>query len=210
MVLHHHRTAAAPTSRRPRRPDRRCHVRYRRVLGLLRRDLPCRGPQRLRDLRRDLAERHQVGRLHHGRTRARHAHDYPGEPAHYMGHERWQPDRVAARLETRTSARTHRRRWDPLRRVHPRQHGIGARHRHCRRHDAVPRHGRPLHPQRSDVGRNALQLGDRPDDEPRGDDALGREQRWPGRRVHLRSRTVRGVHPSGQPCVGSPRARQHR
>ncbi len=54
--------------------------------------------------------------------------------------------------------------------------GTAAGRRHRRQHDPVPRHRRPLHAERRDVGRDALLERDDRDDEPGRDAALGRRR----------------------------------
>ena len=86
--------------------------------------------------------------------------------------------------------------------------GAGSRDR--RQHDPVPRHRRPLHAERRDRGRDALLERDDGDREPRGDPALGRRERRPGGRVHLRPRPLRRLHAPGQSGLGRAGARRRR
>ena len=72
--------------------------------------------------------------------------------------------------------------------------------------DPVPRHRRPLHTQRRHRGRDALLERDDRDGEPGRDAALGRLERRPGGRVHLRPRPLGRLHPPGQPGLGRPGA----
>ena len=86
------------------------------------------------------------------------------------------------------------------------QRAAGSRHR--RQHDPVPRHGRPLHAERRDGGRDAVLERDDGDGEPGGDAALGRVERRPGGRVHLRPRPLGRLHAPGQSRLGGPGARR--
>ena len=91
---------------------------------------------------------------------------------------------------------------DARQRLSPGRHGFAAGRGHRRQHDAVPRHGRPVHAERRDVGRDALLDGDDGDLEPGRDAPLGRRERRPGGGVHVRPRPLGRLHPPGQPGLG--------
>ncbi len=76
--------------------------------------------------------------------------------------------------------------------------------------DPVPRHGRPLHAQRSDGDRDALLKRDHGDDEPRGHAPLGRIERRTGGRLHVRPRPLDRLYAPGQSGLGRPGARRRR
>ena len=80
------------------------------------------------------------------------------------------------------------------------QHGFGAGRGHRRQHDAVPRHGRPVHAERRHVGRDALLDRDDGDLEPGRHAPLGR------RRAAARRRRS----PTTSPAPSSTRARATR
>ena len=88
------------------------------------------------------------------------------------------------------------------------RHRAGCRNR--RQHDPVPRHRRPLHAERRDLGGDALLDRDDRDDEPRRDAALGRLERRPGGGVHVRPRALGRLHAPGQSRLGGPGARRRR
>ena len=72
--------------------------------------------------------------------------------------------------------------------------------------DPVPRHRRPLHPQRRDGRRHALLERHDRDDEPGRDAPRRRRERRSGGGLHLRSRPLGRLHAPGQPgWVGQDR-----
>ena len=88
--------------------------------------------------------------------------------------------------------------------------GTPAGQRDRRQHDSVPRHRRPLRAERRDVGRDAVLDRDDRDREPGRDAALGRRERRPGGRLHLRPGPLGRLHAAGQPRLGGPGARRRR
>ena len=132
----------------------------------------------------------------------------PGDDAHRLGERGRQPRRDAPRQAAREPARTDGRGNDARERVPPGGHGHRAGRRHRRQHDPVPRHRRPLHAERRYLGRDALLECDDRDDEPRRDAALGRLERRPGSRVHLRPRALGRLHAPGQSRLGGTGTRR--
>ncbi len=131
-----------------------------------------------------------------------------GVDAEHVGQRGRQPDRDAAGQAARRAARADRRGGDTRKRLSPGQHERAARSGNRQQHDAVPRHRRPLRPERGDRGRDPLLERDDRDDEPGCDAAPGRWKRGSGSRFHLRPRPLGRLHTARQPGLGRAGARR--
>ena len=78
--------------------------------------------------------------------------------------------------------------------------------RHHGPDDPVPRQRRPLHPERGERGRDPLLERDHGHGQPGRHAALGRLERRPGGRLHLRPRPLGRLHAPGQPGLGAARS----
>ena len=142
------------------------------------------------------------------RARRRRGQRPAGVRAQRLGTGRREPDRDAARLEpgAAAGARTGHRR--PRERLHRRREQRGSGSRDNRRHDAVPRHGRPAAAERRDRRGDALLGRDHRDDLGGGHAAQRRLRGRPGSRVRLRPRELGRLDAPGQPRLGRRRARR--
>ena len=195
------------------RPDPRGHRPVRPVRDLLRGDPPRRGPQQLRRHQRP-GDRGHADRPHDRDPWQEHAGRGRRDDADQLGPVRREPDRDAPGQEARRAARRHGRRHDADERLHEGRPELGGGRRHRRRDAPVPRHGRPLHAQRRQRGRDALLDRDGGHREPGRHAARRRDRRRPGRGVHLRPRPLGRLHAPGQPRLGRaeagrPGAAQH-
>ena len=178
------------------------------VRRLCRRDAPERRPGRVHDDRRGVPLTGAARAVRRRRPRQHAAQRGAGDDAHRLGQRRRQPRRDAARQAAREPARADRRGHDAGERLPPGRHRHRAGGRDRRQHDPVPRHRRPLHAERRHLGGDALLERDDRDDEPGRDAALGRLERRPGGRVHLRPRALRRLHAPGQSRLGRAGARR--
>ncbi len=203
VVQHHHAVA----ERGARRADPRGELAVRPVRPLLRRDPARRGPERVQ--RRGRPGDRGDAQREAGRDPGRGLGDRRrGRGVDHLGAGRGQPDRDAPRQEARGSARPQRRRRHARQRLHEGRPGERVRRGHRRPDASVPRHRRPLRPQRRERDRDAVLGRGHADLQPGGHPARCRQRRRPGGGVHLRSRPLRRLHAPGQPGLGRPEARQ--
>ena len=186
--------------------DPRRRVDGKSVRGLPRRDPSQRGSRRLHHARCRVPLAGPACPVRRRRPREHAAQRSPGDGAHRLGERRRQPRDDAAGQAARRPARIDGLGHDALERLPPGCHRRGAWSRDRRQHDPVPRHRRPLHAERRDLGRDALLERDDGDHEPRGDAAVGRRERRTGSGVHVRPCALGRLHATGQPGLGGPGA----
>ena len=173
---------------------------------LLRGDPENRGLQRVRGHRHRerLGEHPRCVRRRAPRRDA--AHQRAGHDAEQLGHGGRQSDRDEPRSEPRRPARADGDGQYARRSLPARRHVDRRRQRHRRRDDPVPRHGRPVHVERRNRYRDAVQQRNYRDEQ--SGRHLARRGRRTGRRVRLRPGDFRRLHATGQSRLGGTGTRR--
>ena len=147
--------------------------------------------------------------LRRRRPRGHRADAEAGDDADELGQRRRELIALRPDKQLAGTARADRRRDDARRtRTSAVNTATEAGRRHRRADDPVPRHRRPLHPERERPRRHALLERLDRDHRPRGHAPLGRLERRPGCSVHVRPQPFDRVHAPGEPGVGGPEPRR--